>query len=93
MACATNDERGHEADRSHRSSDSEVPRGRSATRNSQGPLVLVQYVQYIQCRARKAGELGHGEHVWRSSRRTPSLAIPEVHHWRLLMRGPCVSDT
>lgn len=45
MACATNDERGHEADRSHRSSDSEVPRGRSATRNSQGPLVLVQYVQ------------------------------------------------
>ena len=44
-------------------------------------------------RTRKAGELGRGEHVWRSSRRTSSLAIPEVHHWRLLMRGPCVSDT
>jgi hypothetical protein len=28
----------------------------------------------------RAGELGRGEHVWRSSRRTRSLAILGVHH-------------
>lgn len=89
MACATNDERGHEADRSHRSSDSEVPRGRSATRLARPTSPRTVCTD----RTRKAGELGRGEHVWRSSRCTHSLAIPEVHHSRLLMRGPCVSDT